>query len=168
LFQGLSGISQFSSSSGFLSDDFLSGSGKFFNILLVGSNVSGNLVNLFLKLRFLSNSNNLEGSLELFSLCDKSVGLNYFLFNFFSDLRDFLSSLLNGGLQISSLSGKSLNLGGNSSFSILKVSFLFLNDSGELLLSFLGSGINLFTSFFTLFLLLLDFSDDGLLGLLNL
>jgi hypothetical protein len=168
LLQSLSGIGQLSSSSGLFSDNFLSLSSESLNILLDGSDISGNLINLFLNLRFLSDSNNLKGCLELFSLSDKSVGLNNFLINLFSNLRDLLSCLLNGGLQISSLSGKCFNLSGDSCFSFFEVSLLLLNNSGELFLSFLGNGVNLFTSLFTLFFLLLDLSDDGLFGLLNL
>lgn len=68
------------------------------NIFLDSRNISGNFVDLFLNLRFLSDSNNLEGGLELFSLLDKSVALNNFLFNFFFDFSDRLSRLLNNGL----------------------------------------------------------------------
>jgi len=168
LLQSLSSIGQLSSSSGLFSDNLLSLSSVSLNILLDGSDVSGDLINLFLNLRFLSNSNNLKGSLELLSLSNKSVGLINFLFNFFSNISNLLCCRLNGGLQFSSLRGKSFNLGSDGSFSIFKVSLLLLDNSGELLLSFLGSGVNLFTGLFTLFFILLDLSDDGLLSLLNL
>ena len=102
------------------------------------------------------------------SLSVTSVRLNNLLVNFFSDIGDFLGGRLDGSLQFSCLRGKSLNLGSDGRFPLFKFSFLLLNDSGELFLSFLGGGVNFFTSFFRFFLLFGDLSDDGLLGLLNL
>lgn len=52
--------------------------------------------------------------------------------------------------------------------SINEIGPLLLNNGGELRLSFIRCDVNLFTSIFALFFLLLDLSDDGLLGLLNL
>lgn len=52
--------------------------------------------------------------------------------------------------------------------SINEIGPLLLNNGGELRLSFIRCDVNLFTRIFALFFLLLDLSDDGLLGLLNL
>jgi hypothetical protein len=101
-------------------------------------------------------------------LSDKSIGLGHFLVNLLSDFRNLLSGSLNSGLQLSGLRSIFFNSRGDSRFSILEVSFLLLNDSGKLFLSFLGRGVNFLTGIFRFFFFLLDFSNDGLLGLLNL
>lgn len=168
LFQRLSCVSQFSSGRGLFGDNFLSLSSVSLNILFVGSDIGGVMVNLFLNFRFFGDSDNLERSLELFSLGDKSIDLSNFMLDLLFNLRDFFSCLLNSALQFSSLRGVSLNFRSDGSFSLFEVSFLLLDDSGKLLLRFLGSGVNLFTSILTFFFYLLDLSNDSLLGLLNL
>lgn len=168
LFQVLSGVGQFSSGGSLLSDNLLLGSDEFLDFLLNSGDVSGNLVNLLLDLRFLRDGNDLKGSLELLSLGDKSVGLSGLLLNLLFDFSYLLGGLLNGGLQLGGLGGKGLNLGGKGSLSILEISLLLLNDFCEFLLSFLGNSVDFLTSLLRLFLFFLDLSDDGLLGLLNL
>jgi len=168
LLKSLGSEGQFSSGSGLLNNDFLSLSGHGFNILLGGRDFGSNLVNLLLNLRFLTDRKDLVLSLELLSSRDESVNLSGLLVNLLLNFSDLLGSFLDGGLQLGGLRRKGLNLSGDRSLLILKIGLLFLNYLGELLLSFLGRFIDFLASIIRFFFLFLDFSNDGLLGLLDL
>jgi len=105
---------------------------------------------------------------EILSLRNTSVNFNSIRLNFFLHFSDLLRSRLNGGLQLSGLRSVFFNLGSDRSFLLFKISLLFLNDSCEFFFRFLADFIDLFTSIIRFFLLFLDFSNNGLLGMLNL
>jgi hypothetical protein len=70
----LAGVGQLSSSSGLLSDSFLSGGDKGFDFLSVINDGRGDLVNIFLDLGLLSNRDNLNLLLKVLLLLNKSSG----------------------------------------------------------------------------------------------